>query len=158
MPTEPQPTHLKDEKKRPWPVTALCAILLCTSLVHILKMSQALIHWDLLQTLPLSASPLYLALHGFLWGTVGAAVTFMLWKGLPWARRITLILALLYSLWFWVDAAWVKAPEVFRTRWPFNLAVTLAGLSLVTAAVYLPSSRAYFQEMRDRTQHGSDYD
>lgn len=158
MPTEPQPLDHKSKKKRPWLVAALCVILLLTSLVHILKMSQALAHWDVLQSLPLSVSPLYLALHGFLWGAVGLAAVYVLWQGYPWARIITLILALLYSLWFWIDSVWIKAPEVFRTRWSFNLVMTLSGLGFVAAALYLPKSRAYFEEKKDCTQHGSDYD
>jgi hypothetical protein len=150
MPTESRPSHPKNEKTRPWLVTALCATLLLTSLVHILKMSQAITQWDLLQSLPLSVSPLYLTLHGFLWGAMGLAAAYIMWKGFPWARRITLILALFYSLWFWIDSIWVKALEVFQTRWPFNLVVTGLGLSFIIITLYVPANRAHFEEGNDQ--------
>lgn len=146
-----QPSNPQNVNKRPWLVVALCVAILFTSLIHILKMSQALAHWDVLKSLPLSVSPLYLALHGFLWGAVGLAAVYVLWQGYPWARIITLILAFLYSLWFWIDLLWVKAPEIFHTRWPFNLILTLLGLGFVAVTLCVPASRTHFEEEDDRT-------
>lgn len=135
----------KENKKRPWPVTVFCILVLLAGLTHFLRMSQAVAQWDLLKSLPLSISPLYLALQGFIWGTAAVTLSIGLWMGRPWARTWTFILVTLYSLWFWIDLSWVKSREIFQTRWPFLLGTTILGAALVLLILNLPASRAYFQ-------------
>lgn len=135
----------KENKKRPWPVTVFCIIILLGGLTHFLRMSQAVAQWELLKSLPLSISPLYLALQGLIWGTAAVALSIGLWMGRPWARTWTFILVALYSLWYWIDLRWVKSREIFQTRWPFLFGITILGAALVLLTLNLPASRAYFQ-------------
>jgi hypothetical protein len=131
-------------KKRPGVVTGLCALILLVSLYHLFRFIQVLLNQQILKTLPLKVSPLYLAGDGLVWGVIGLILVWGLWKGYYWAWKAGLVLSLCFAILFWIDLIWLSAPDRLRSRWLINLVLTFLGLSAVFISLALPSSRTFF--------------
>jgi hypothetical protein len=114
------------------------------SIFHLFNFIQFLINLQILQTLPITVSPIYLAVIGLIWGVLGLFLTWSLWTGKPWSQRAGLFLSLAYMIFFWIDLIWLAEPEVLKTRWLINLILTALGLPAVILILNLKSSRDYF--------------
>lgn len=141
--TEDRTADISENDHRPWSITVLSLGIAAASLSGWLRFIQALLQWQVLQSLDLSVSALYLALTGALWGLLGLVSAVGLWQGWPRARTGTLVLTLLFMLWYWVDFLWLKAPEISRRGWPFSLTLSLLGGGLIMLILFLPSTRTH---------------
>ncbi len=130
--------------KRPRILTILSLIVCMVSLFHLFKFIQILINLQILQTLPVTVSPIYLAVIGLIWGVLGLFLTWSLWTGKPWSQRAGILLSLAYMIFFWIDLIWIAEPEVLQTRWLINLILTALGIPAVILILNLKSSRDYF--------------
>ena len=144
MPENKSITGSETKRKRPRIITYLSILAFLFSSFYLLRFSQALIQWETLVDLPLSISPLYLVFTGLIWGLSGLILGWSLWTGRSWARNFCLIYTLIYAVFFWIDLIWVAEPIVLRTRWLFNLIVTLLSLLTVYFSLNSISSREYF--------------
>lgn len=143
----PRKTSLPDgslSKDRPRMITFLSILIFLISLFHLLKLSQAIIQWDILSTIPLTVSPLYLAADGLVWWVSGLILTWALWTGQSWTRKIGLSLALIFAATFWIDLIWITEPDILQTRWLINLVFTVLGLSAMFIILNTASSRDFF--------------
>ena len=131
-------------RKRPRILTILSLVVCMVSLFHLFKFIQILINLQILQILPITVSPIYLAAEGLIWGVLGLFLTWSLWIGKPWSRRAGLFLSLAYSIFFWIDLIWIAEPEVLQTRLIINLILTALGLPAIILILNLKSSRDYF--------------
>jgi len=132
------------ETGRPRVITFLSILILLVSIFHLVKFSQAIIQWGVLATLPLTVSPLYLAGTGLIWGISGGFLSWSLWSGKPWTRRLGILISLAYTSIFWVDRIFLAEPGALQTRWPINLALTLAGLPAFYLILSFKKSQVYF--------------
>ena len=144
MPENQSFTGSETKRKRPRIITYLSVLAFLFSFFYLLRFSQALIQWEVLVDLPLSISPLYLAINGLIWGLSGFVLGWSLWTGKSWARRFCLIYTLVFAVFFWIDLIWIAEPSVLRTRWLFNLIVTLLSLPAVYFSLNSTSSLEYF--------------
>jgi len=143
----PRKTSLPDgslSKDRPRMITFLSILIFLISLFHLLKLSQVIIQWDILTTIPLTVSPLYLAADGLVWWISGLILTWGLWTGRSWTRKIGLSLALIFAAVFWIDLIWITEPDILQTRWLINLVFTVLGLSGIFIILNTASSRDFF--------------
>ena len=129
---------------RPRIITTLSILAFIFGLYHLIKFTQAIIQWKILTDLPLTISPLYLAIDGLVWGISGFFVAWSLWVGKHWARKSTLVFSMIYAVLFWVDLIWIAEPIVLQIRWLFNLAATLLGLLAVYSSLSTKASRDYY--------------
>jgi hypothetical protein len=135
------------KRKRPFSVTLLFLGVLSIAGLHLLRFLMAVQQWQFLDSLP-GVSPLYLAVTGLLWFTVGLAAAFSLWLGTPWAPWLTLAAALGYALYTWLDrifAANVSLGIYDGFAWPFRLAATFGLLALVYWIVSRTPARTFFR-------------
>jgi len=125
---------------RPFSVTLLTAGVLIFMALYWARLVESIRQWDFLITLPLSISPLYLALSGLAAGLAGMPVVAGLWAGKRWGPRATW----LYGLGL-AGLAWVER-LVLRTggneNGLFALFLTLALIGWMAWA--LARSRTYF--------------
>jgi hypothetical protein len=134
------------EQRRPIGINVLSILLFLISLFYLLKLSQVLLHWSRLEKLPLTISPLYLAVDSLVWCVSAIILAWGLWVGRSWARPTTLIISILFSLVFWADRIWIAEPEGLAQRWPINLILTIIGLGMILFVLRRKSTRDYFWE------------
>jgi hypothetical protein len=149
MPTNTPSPDKPQKQPRPWSITLLSILIFAISLFHLLKLSQAIILWNILTSLPITISPAYLAGVGLLWGGSGLILTWGLWTGKPWSRIVSMILAGVFTAAFWIDLIWISEPEILQSRWPINLVFTVLGLAFVIITVSTASSRKFFYRNLD---------
>jgi len=133
-------------RSRPRQITILCWVYLLISIFYFLKLGQVLFHWSRLEKLPLTISPLYLAVDSLVWCVSAIILAWGLWVGRSWARPTTLIMSILFSMVFWADRIWIAEPEGLAQRWPINLLLTIIGLGMILLVLSLKSTRDYFWE------------
>ena len=144
MDTNITPELIPKSIKRPRILTISSLIVCMVSLFHLFKFIQILINLQILQTLPITVSPIYLAVIGLIWSVLGLFLTWSLWTGKPWSQRAGFFLSLAYMIFFWIDLIWIAEPEVLQTRWLINLILTALGIPVVILILNLKSSRDYF--------------
>jgi len=130
--------------KRPRILTIFSVIVFLFSFFHFFSTLQVFIYLQILQTLPVTISPYYLAVEGLIWGFLGLFLTWSLWTGKPWSQRAGLLLSLAYMIFFWIDLIWIAEPDILQTRWLINLILTALGIPAVILILNLKSSRDYF--------------
>ena len=138
------PENTLHPTKRPRMVTVICLMFLLISVSHLFKFIQVLLNLRILQSLPITVSPFYLAADGFVWGVSGLILSWSLWTGQTWAAKVGLILTLLFAGVFWIDLIWISEPEQLQTRWLINLLLTVLGLLTVFLSLNLTNSRVFF--------------
>jgi hypothetical protein len=117
--------------RRPFGVTLVALLVLTIASLNLLRFVLSLLQRQFLGSLE-GVSPLYLALTGLVWASIGLALFWGLWRRKRWAPRAVGWGALLYAVYDWLDriffSGWLKSRQP-----PANLAFT-AGLTLVTLA------------------------
>jgi len=71
--------------KRPRILTIFSVVVFLFSFFHFFSTLQVFIYLQILQTLPVTISPYYLAVEGLIWGFLGLFLTWSLWTGKPWS-------------------------------------------------------------------------
>ena len=132
--------------KRPRQITILGWFFFLVSIFHFLKFIQVIWNIDLLRSLPVAVSPLYLAADGLVWGLAGLVLSRGMWKGKRWSRPAAMLLSFLYSLVFWADKIWIAEPEGLAQRWPVNLILTIIGFGMISLILSRKSSHDYFRK------------
>jgi hypothetical protein len=138
------PENNSRSQKRPGILTVLSLVVLLIGVSHLFKFIQVLLNLRILQSLPLTVSPVYLAVDGLVWGVSGLILSWSMWTGQTWAGKAGLVLALLFAAAFWIDLIWISEPEQLQTRWLINLVFTALGLSAVFLSLNLANSRIFF--------------
>jgi len=143
--------------RRPFSVTLVALLVLIITSLNLLRFASSLLQRQFLGSLP-GVSPLYLALTGLVWASIGLALFWGLWRRKRWAPSGVGWGALLYAVYDWLDriffSGWLKSREPLA-RPPANLAFT-AGLTLVTLAFIIwtlsrPKNKAIFGEPHERS-------
>lgn len=132
-----------ETRSRPGRVTLLALGVLSIGGLNLLRCFQAVRQWTFLEAL-LPVSPLYLALSGLFWAVVWLALAWGLWGGRRWAQRFSLLAALFYTLYFWVDRLLLSA-EGAGSNWPFVAGLNVALLVLLGWILFSPRSIDFFQ-------------
>lgn len=102
-----------------------------------------------LPDLPYTVPRAYIALSGGAWGAIGCAGTIGLFRGLPWAPRLTRVGAVLFAAWYWLDRVLFVHTEYALRSWPGAAVLTLAAVGFTFWALSRPHVRHYFGRSLD---------
>jgi hypothetical protein len=116
---------------RPFLLVVLVLGLLFFSLTGWMRLSLSIQDWQLLASLGLFPSPLYLAVYGAIAGLFGAVAVLSLWLRRPWAPRVVRIGALAAAAWYWLDRILFTQSASSWTNWPFSAGMTVVCLLFV---------------------------
>jgi hypothetical protein len=138
--------------RRPWGVTILTLFVLTIACLSLLRFVLSLAQWRFLSSLP-GVSPVYLALSGLVWASLGFILFWGLWRKKGWAPRRVGWGALLYALYFWLDrlfaAAWLKTgTPPANTLFAAFLTITI--LAAVFWILSRSKHKAFFGEPHER--------
>lgn len=130
--------------RRPFSVTLLALLVLSFSVLNMYGFCWALRQRDFLQALPLAVPVWYLALRTSFWGSVGAAVSWGLWRGQSWVWPGAQISLIGFALHYWLDALLLVPAPGQAWRSPFEWMLTLLGLACAFYVLYSPRGRTFF--------------
>mgnify|MGYP006971720751 CR=1 FL=1 len=136
-----------DGIRRPFPVTLLAWGVLILTMFNAVRFGSAVAQWDRIVSFMERPGPIYIAVSGLIWALGWLIVFLGLWFGSRWARQITLSMAILYSIYYWIDQL-IYQSEVARKNLSFSLSVTIFFLTSTAIILLLPGSRKYFQTKR----------
>jgi hypothetical protein len=129
------------KQPRPIRVTILAILVLIFALLNMLRLGESIYFWKTL--LEYGTQPLYLALSGFIWAIVGLLLVWGVWMGGRWAWLSTVIGAVVYAAWYWLDRLFLQQPH---TNGIFSLISTVVMLLFVYLILFSSRARHYFQK------------
>jgi hypothetical protein len=138
----------KNKVRRPFFVTLLTVMVLIITSTNLVRFIEALSEWDFLSSLP-RVSPAYLAASGLLWTLVGLPLMWGLWRGHPQAPKAARILALAYTLYYWLDRILVESAVGRPANWPFAVGLTIVLLIFIFWILSTSKPRSFFGEIDD---------
>jgi hypothetical protein len=148
---EPRTHNTRPRPRRPFSVTLLAVLVLIITSIHLIRFLQTLNQWDFLSELP-GVSPLYLTGTGLFWTLIGLPLFWWLWRGYPGTPTATLIAALAYTFYVWLDRLFVVDPSVERLNWPFAAGMTVLLLAFTAWTMSRSTSRRYFAPARSEAE------
>jgi hypothetical protein len=135
--------------KRPRSVTFLVIGVLSLTGIFITRFIQTIIQWEFLATLPLSVSPLYLALTGFGWGLIGLSLGLGLWFGWRYARRGLQIALPVFVVYDWIDLIFLVESPGGKASIPFRLGITIVFALMTYWILSRQGVKTFFGEVND---------
>ena len=139
------------EGGRPRSITFLSLLFLVVSLFYLTKFIQVILQWDILGSLPLEISPVYLLVDGLFRAVAAGILTWSLWIGKAWSRVGALIISCILAAATWLELIFLADPATLQTRWPFNLVLTLLGLPVLWWILNREESKAFFRVKSSKT-------
>ena len=146
MPGFQAASSTSEEQGRPPGISLLSILFFLVGLFYLLKFSQVIHQWATLISLPMTISPVYLLIDGFVWTCSAFFLSWILWTGKAWSQTAGLLLSFGYCLVFWTDRIWIAEPELISQRWPVNLTLTIIGLGFIIFILAGKPSREYFRK------------
>jgi hypothetical protein len=147
MSADPHETDHHLSPHRPASVTLLALGVLTIAGFNLVRFVQAIQLWDFLSAFP-AVSPPYLVASGLLWGVAGMMVAWGLWRGSSWARCFTVIFALAYTLYYWIDRLWVSKPGL-SANLPFSAGLNIILLFVTAWILTRPRAGTFFGVMHE---------
>ena len=119
------------------------------TIVNLLRLGLSLYNWEVLAGLFSSTSsqpwlPVYLAISGLVWGSLGLPLTLGLWKGKSRTPYLYLAALVAYSLYYWLDRMFLAGYPQRNYNWPFALTVNLLILLYSLWTFTRPRIRLFF--------------
>jgi hypothetical protein len=129
--------------KRHFLLKLLAIFLLICSILNWTRFFHGFQYSALLQTYGQPVLPLYLMVTGFLWGTISLVCAAFLWLRYTFALWLTAITATLYTLWYWLDRAFLDpSPDRWQGAFlPILLFAVFLGFIYSTILYLLPEKR-----------------
>jgi len=153
QPIEPKLIAPKQHESRPFSVTILMLGVLIITMINLTRLVLSIKYWGFLGSWP-EISPLYIAMTGFIWTSVGALLLWGLWKRKIWAPRLMQAVALTYALYYWLDHILLMGHPANGTsgairvllpvNWQFAAGVTVICLAYTAWTLGRAKVKAYF--------------
>ncbi len=131
---------------RPRSVTTFVLLVLLIAVLHLTRLGQSLEKWQLLQTV-LPFNPIYLALHGLIWGAGGLGLAWGWWNASPWAPGAARWMAIIFSLNIWFERIFLAGSPDRNINWPFIALLNAAILLWLFWQIRSKALRTYFGEI-----------
>ena len=138
------PNHDLHPHSRPFRVTLLAVGVLTIASLNLLRLVEAVRQWRFLTSLT-GVSPMYLALTGLIWASIGLPLFWGLWRGHARAAKSAPSYVLVFGLYYWLDKIWIANRAISLTNWPVTAALTVIGLIYTFWALRTRASRDYFE-------------
>ena len=143
MDISPSENHTTSRLSRPIRVTLLAVGVLTIASLNLLRLVEAVRQWKFLNSLT-GVSPVYLALTGLIWASVGLPLYWGLWRGHARAAKFLPGYVLVFALYYWLNRIWVANHAISLTNWPVTAALTAIGLAYTFWALRMRASKDYF--------------
>jgi hypothetical protein len=131
---------MEKQHRRPFVVTLLACGVFLIGVGYLLQSGQVLSHFSFYRQLPLSVPAWYQPVSGVLWGGLWTILAIGLWRRKEWARRFTLIVVPLQTVFWLADWLIFSRSRIAIQSFGFDLILRLA-LAGAAAAVLLLSGR-----------------
>ena len=136
------------ERKRPFPVTLLTVLVLSITIIHLVRLINAVTWWSFLSTLP-GKPPEYLAITGLIGFISGSILLWGLWTGKSFIPLLTRLMTIIYLGLQWFEKVQsIRAGNTFE-NWPFAALATSFGLLFVIWVFSQPATKVYFGDMHE---------
>lgn len=136
--------------RRPWPVVILTLTVLVFSAGQAARAVNGVVLWDFLLEVQQTVSPLYLALTGMLWAVFGLRVVWWLWLGRAQAWIGLIVLAISYTVYYWIEQFLLMTSPLRRTNWPFMAVVSVLAIAAALILPKLPAAAKFLGERDER--------
>ncbi len=133
--------------KRSFPVTLLAFCVLSLTVWNAIRFGTALTQWTALAEFATPPGPLYIAATGLFWTLAGAALTFGVWLGRKWARPLTGLVGIGYTVYYWLDRL-LSPHGLYRSNWPWAAVFSLFWLIFIISIISLPENHTSFEKER----------
>jgi len=135
--------------KRPRSVTLLAILVLTLAVLHLTRFEQSLSRWAFLQE-SLPFHPAYLAVNGAIWGFAGLVLGWAIWVAKSWAPQSLRIVALLYTISYWLERLLLAGNPLRNINWPFIAILNLLVVGFIFWQFQRKPVKQYFGEMHDK--------
>ncbi len=98
-----------EQRPRPIRVTLLALLIICFALFEGLRLGSSIYFWKTL--IEYGAPPFYLAISGAFWFISGCVLVWGLWTGRHWAWLGSLLGAVAFLIWYWLDRLLLQQPH-----------------------------------------------
>ena len=126
---------LKKRPTRSANVSIITLFVLCFTLWYAVRIYSSINNWQVL--LEFGTGPAYILVTGLLWFSAGLCLLGLLWKRHPFTIRAGLVLAGLYTVWYWVDRLYIQvspAPNVVFSAILSTVLLIIYSFILATSA------------------------
>jgi hypothetical protein len=135
----------RQKRRRSFELYVLIAIFLITAWIGFLRVQQGLFYWKLLGNIV--PGPAYIVATGAVYGIVALAAAIGMGLGKWWASLLARGFAIGMAAGYWLDWLLVTRSQVYRTNWPFELALTLFLILFTFAVLLSPAQREFFMRV-----------
>lgn len=141
MHSESQESRFIVYRTRPLRVTILAVFVLCIAGSNLLRFYESIRHYGFLEVI-LPFSPLIILFSGLFWGLIWLAVFIINWLGWRLAPIITIVFAVLFIGYGWIDRLFLSKQSV--TNWQFLIGVEIVALLLLFWILYNRKANIFF--------------
>lgn len=133
-----------------WIVTALVGSVLIFVLVQLIRLSMAIRLSSFIESLSLTVSREYLAVSGLIWAAAGLLSAWLLVRRHAFAPLSLKIIAVVYSLNYWVEQVWLSRSPLRSVNWRFSAALNIFLLLIIFLIFSHPFVRKIFGDRNGR--------
>lgn len=138
------------QQRRPFLVSLLTLGVVCFTAQQFTRFYLGLKQWSFISSTLSMCTAAYIVLTGFMWAGISITIIPSLWRGKDWAKRLTLITAAAFSLYYWIDRLIVSYQTADRTNLVFSLFLNILILLAIIWILRRRDSRAFFGDTHDR--------
>jgi len=148
MVIRPQRSNDLSPMPRPFSVTLLAIAVLTIAGLNLLRFVETILQREFLSEFPTISLP-YLILSGLVWAASGLICAWGLWRRQNWAPHFTLVFALAYSLYYWLERILLSASNSW-TNAPFVIGANILLLLITGWVLTRPKAKAFFGVFHER--------
>jgi len=141
MHSESQESRFIVYRTRPLRVTILAVFVLFIAGSNLLRFYESIRHYGFLEMI-LPFSPQIILFSGLFWGLIGLAVFIINWLGWRLAPIITIVFAVLFIGYGWIDRLFLSKRSV--TNWQFFIGVEIVALILLFWILHNRKAKIFF--------------
>lgn len=133
-----------------WIVTALVGSVLIFVLVQLIRLSMAIRLSSFIESLSLPISREYLAVSGLIWAAAGLLSAGLLVRRHAFGPLSLKVIAVIYSLNYWVEQVWLTRSPLRSVNWIFSAALNIFVLLIIFLIFSHPFVRKIFGDHNGR--------
>lgn len=141
--------NLNRRSKRPFLVTVLAIVVLSITIIQLVRLINTLASWDFLADLP-GIPPLYFALTGLIWFSLGVILFWGLWTGKSRAPLAARTLTVLFLVYHWVERIISVRLGNQLENWQFMLGMTILVFVFIFWTLSRSDAKTFFGEMHEQ--------
>ena len=114
-----------------------------------LRAVEAVRRWEFLDSLSMSAAPVYFYLSGLAWGSLGLLIFAGLWQGREATPRMLRFTSIAFTVYYWADRMLVASSPLRKSGWIPTAIVMIALLAAIFWILSRPKTQGFFGEKNE---------